>query len=104
VCGGVVVRAKNARGRASVYCGAICRNRKRAAERAAKRPGPPPVERRHHPATCERDYDDAELEFLKAVDRYRREKRRPYPTSCELLRIAVALGYRKVAANEAAPA
>lgn len=48
------------------------------------------------PATCEREYTVEELEFLKAVDRYKREKRRPFPTACEMLKIAVALGYRRV--------
>jgi|GEM_PF-5091753 len=36
-------------------------------------------------------------EFLRAVDRYRRECKRPWPTATELLQIAVSLGYRKVA-------
>jgi hypothetical protein len=48
--------------------------------------------------TCrERAYSDEELAFLKAVDRFRRESRRPYPTACELLAVAISCGYRKVA-------
>jgi len=42
-------------------------------------------------------YTDEEFEFLKAVDKYKREKRRPFPTCSEILAIARALGYRKVA-------
>lgn len=53
--------------------------------------------RRVDPTTCERDYSSDEFEFLKAVERYRRECKRPFPTTSELLQIAVSLGYRKVA-------
>lgn len=49
------------------------------------------------PTTCEREYSGAELEFMKAVERYKRECKRPFPTTSELLEIAVSLGYRKVA-------
>lgn len=45
--------------------------------------------------TSERFYTDEELEFLKAVERYRRETKRPYPTCTEILAIAKSLGYRK---------
>lgn len=53
--------------------------------------------RRIDPTTSEREYSDEEREFLRAVDRYRRECKRPWPTATELLQIAVSLGYRKVA-------
>lgn len=49
------------------------------------------------PTTCERDYSAEEFEFLKAVDRYKKERKRPFPTASELLQLAVSLGYRKVA-------
>jgi hypothetical protein len=49
------------------------------------------------PATCDRIYSEAELEYLKAMEHYRRENKRPYPTWSEALAVAVALGYRKVA-------
>ena len=48
-----------------------------------------------HPATGERDYSDEEREFLAAVDRERRRLGRP-PTCCEILALAISLGYRKV--------
>ncbi len=35
------------------------------------------------PTTCERDYSDDETEFMKAMDRYKRENRRPFPTWSE---------------------
>lgn len=48
------------------------------------------------PATCDRIYDDEEREFLMAVEKYKKERRRPFPTFSEILQIAHALGYRKV--------
>jgi hypothetical protein len=53
------------------------------------------------PCTCDREYDDEEREFLMAMDRYRRENRRPWPTWSEVLEVLKSLGYRKVA--EAGP-
>src|SRR5262245_19170786 len=49
------------------------------------------------PTTCERDYNDEETEFMKAMDRYKRENRRPFPTWSEVLEVLRSLGYRKVA-------
>ena len=55
------------------------------------------VERRRQidPTTCERDYTDAEIEFMKAIDRYRRENGRPFPTWSEILEVVSSLGYEK---------
>jgi hypothetical protein len=49
------------------------------------------------PTTCERDYNNEEIEFMKAMDQYKRENRRPFPTWSEVLEVLRALGYRKVA-------
>src|SRR5215472_11208909 len=49
------------------------------------------------PTTCERDYTDDEIEFMKAMDQYKRANRRPFPTWSEVLEVIRALGYRKVA-------
>jgi len=62
-------------------------------------------ERRHQgerrrqvdPTTCERDYTDDEIIFMKAMDQYKRDNRRPFPTWSEVLEVLYALGYRKVA-------
>jgi hypothetical protein len=56
------------------------------------------VERRRQidPTTCERDYTEAEIEFMTAIDRYRRESGRPFPTWSEVLEVVRALGYEKV--------
>lgn len=49
------------------------------------------------PTTCERDYSDDEIAFMKAMDQYKRDNRRPFPTWSEVLEVLHALGYRKVA-------
>lgn len=41
-------------------------------------------------------YTDEEREFLTAIDRYKRENRRPFPTWKEVLDLIKTLGYRKV--------
>jgi hypothetical protein len=55
------------------------------------------------PTTCERDYSDEELAFMKAMDQYKRDNRRPFPTWSEVLEVLRALGYRKVAGPSAMP-
>jgi hypothetical protein len=49
------------------------------------------------PTTCERDYNDEEIVFMKAMDQYKRDNRRPFPTWSEVLEVLRALGYRKTA-------
>ena len=65
----------------------------------------PQGERRRQvdPTTCERDYNDDEIEFMKAMDQYKRDNRRPFPTWSEVLEVLMSLGYRKVAAPTALP-
>jgi hypothetical protein len=55
------------------------------------------------PTTCERDYNNDEIEFMKAMDQYKRDNRRPFPTWSEVLEVLRALGYRKVAEPTALP-
>jgi hypothetical protein len=55
------------------------------------------------PTTCERDYSDDEIAFMKAMDQYKRDNRRPFPTWSEVLEVLRALGYRKVAEPSAMP-
>src|SRR5262245_53870051 len=57
------------------------------------------VERRRQidPTTCERDYTQAEIEFMTAMDKYRRESGRPFPTWSEVLEVLLSLGYERVA-------
>lgn len=51
-----------------------------------------------NPLTSEVDYTDAEVEFSKALEAYRRQRNRPFPTNREVLYVLLTLGYRKVAA------
>jgi hypothetical protein len=49
------------------------------------------------PTTCERDYSDPEIEFMRAMDDYKRKSGRTFPTWSEVLEVVMSLGYRKVA-------
>jgi hypothetical protein len=55
------------------------------------------------PTTCEKDYSDEEIVFMKAIDLYKRATRRPFPTWSEVLEVLHSLGYRKVAEAAALP-
>ncbi len=57
------------------------------------------VERRRQidPTTCERDYTTDEIEFMTAMDDYKRRSGRQFPTWSEVLEVLRAMGYRKVA-------
>jgi hypothetical protein len=55
------------------------------------------------PTTCEKDYSDEEIVFMKAMDQYKRANRRPFPTWSEVLEVLRALGYRKTADATALP-
>lgn len=50
------------------------------------------------PTTCERDYSLDEVEFMSAMDNYKRRSGRPFPTWSEVLEVVRSLGYRKVEA------
>lgn len=47
------------------------------------------------PTTCEREYDSAELEFMKAMQIYKQSSGRMFPTWSEVLEVLRSLGYRK---------
>ncbi len=49
------------------------------------------------PTTCERDYSPAEIEFMGALDEYKRRSGRMFPTCSEILEVIKALGYEKQA-------
>jgi hypothetical protein len=55
------------------------------------------------PTTCEKDYSDEEIIFMKAMDQYKRANRRPFPTWSEVLEVLRSLGYRKIEAATALP-
>ena len=60
------------------------------------------VERRRliDPTTCERDYSGDEIEFMKAMDDYKRKSGRMFPTWSEVLEVVRGLGFSKTRANQ----
>jgi DNA-binding MarR family transcriptional regulator len=48
-------------------------------------------------AAEEGEMTDEQFEFLMAIDQYKRANQKPFPTWTEVLEIARAMGYRKVA-------
>ncbi len=53
------------------------------------------------PTTCEREYSDQEVEFMQALDLYKRQNGRMFPTCSEVLEVIRSLGYKKVEAGMA---
>jgi UDP-N-acetylmuramoylalanine-D-glutamate ligase len=55
------------------------------------------VQRRRQidPTTCERDYSNDEVEFMKALEQYKRTSGRMFPTCSEILEVIRGLGYVK---------
>jgi hypothetical protein len=51
------------------------------------------------PATCDRDYGPEELEFMQAIDHYKRTSGRMFPTCSEVLEVVRSLGYQRVVAG-----
>jgi hypothetical protein len=49
------------------------------------------------PTTCERDYSQAELEFMLAMNEYKQKSGRMFPTWSEVLEVLRSLGYEKYA-------
>ncbi len=69
----------------------------------AKTPRRKKQRRRHiDPTTCERDYNDEEILFMRAMDDYKRTSGRMFPTCSEVLEVIRALGYVKMTAEESA--
>jgi hypothetical protein len=60
-----------------------------------------PRRRQIDPTTCERDYTQDEIEFMHALDEYKRKSGRMFPTCSEILEVVRALGYAKLPAGEA---
>jgi len=47
------------------------------------------------PTTCERDYTNDEIEFMQAMDAYKRSSGRMFPTCSEILEVVRDLGYTR---------
>ena len=52
------------------------------------------------PTTCEREYTDQEIEFMAAMDEYKRASGRMFPTCSEILEVLANLGYRQIAESQ----
>lgn len=71
---------------------------------------PPQLERRKKvnrrrqidPTTCERDYSDDEVQFMNALDDYKRSSGRMFPTCSEVLEVVRSLGYVRLSPSEQA--
>jgi hypothetical protein len=55
------------------------------------------------PTTCERDYSNDEIEFMHALDAYKRFSGRMFPTCSEILEVIRALGYVRIKEANALP-
>lgn len=55
------------------------------------------------PTTCERDYSGDEIEFMQALDAYKRTSGRMFPTCSEILEVVRDLGYEKMRGVEPQP-
>jgi hypothetical protein len=54
------------------------------------------------PTTCERDYTGDEIEFMSAIEQYKRRSGRMFPTCSEVLEVLRSLGYEKHSKSEPA--
>jgi len=59
------------------------------------------VQRRRQidPTTCEREYNDEEIQFMQALEAYKRASGRMFPTCSEILEVVRGLGYVRLAAG-----
>ena len=63
------------------------------------RRGPKSLRRRHiDPTTCDREYRADEIEFMRALEAYKRSSGRMFPTCSEILEVVRGLGYVRVTA------
>ena len=82
----------------------------RREEETAVEPAQPKIDRRAKvqrrrqidPTTCERDYSTQEVEFMNAMDHYKRTSGRMFPTCSEVLEVIRGLGYVQLTPAELA--
>jgi hypothetical protein len=85
-------------------------DRRRSNRGAVVAAAPPRLERRQKvnrrrqidPTTCERDYTDDEIQFMNAIEQYKRTSGRMFPTCSEVLEVVRSLGYVKLSSAELA--
>ena len=89
-------------GKAAVDETAAWTNR-RASEQATRAANARQVSGRRRfvdPTTSERQYSEAEMEFMMAMNEYKRRSGRMFPTWSEVLEVLQGLGYEKVSSGE----
>ncbi|MFM8634533.1 MAG: hypothetical protein ACKOEX_06950 [Planctomycetia bacterium] len=75
----------------AIQAGSACRKGPMSLRRTSLSRG---GRRRHiDPVTCERDYAPDELEFMRALEAYKRASGRTFPTCSEILEVVRSLGY-----------
>lgn len=52
------------------------------------------------PTTCERDYREDEIEFMRAMDDYKRSSGRMFPTCSEVLEVVRSMGYVRLTVEQ----
>ena len=57
--------------------------------------------KRIDPTTFEKQYTDDELEFMNAMQRFKEQSGKAFPTHADVIRIAVSLGYRRPVLDDA---
>lgn len=64
---------------------------------------PPSGRSAHLPGLNDTPYSHDEVEFMLAMDQYKRDNKRPFPNWHEVLLVIISLGYRKVEAKQDLP-
>lgn len=75
---------------------ATAKQRAKRKEPASSKPNEDGRRRHIDPTTCERDYSEDEVMFMRAMDLYKRKSGRMFPTWSEVLEVLDCLGYRRV--------
>ena len=74
-----------------------------AVERRKSQRRKTPRRRQIDPTTCERDYTEEEIEFMQALDVYKRTSGRMFPTCSEILEVIRSMGYERVSDGSSQP-
>jgi hypothetical protein len=74
-----------------------------AERREGQRRAKVPRRRQIDPTTCERDYNNDEIEFMQALDAYKRANGRMFPTCSEILEVIRELGYVRMHRGQPQP-
>jgi hypothetical protein len=67
----------------------------RAPRKSSSRPEPKPAARPEPDQAQAAGLPDEVFEFVAAIDEYKRQNQRPFPSWSEVLQVLKALGYRK---------